>query len=74
MRGVAIGRTEITDLCNKLFGITSWDSVRRWRREYKLPIRYFPNGKPYLIEAEADKFAIRFSERNRKERVFDERV
>ena len=66
MRGVAIGRTEIIDMCNNLFGITSWDSVRRWRKSYKLPIRYFPNGKPYLIEAEADKFAIKFSEKNRK--------
>jgi hypothetical protein len=69
MRGVAIGRTEIIDMCNKLFGITSWDSVRRWRRDYKLPIRYFPNGKPYLIESEAGKFAIKYSEQHKKNRV-----
>lgn len=66
MRGVAIGRTEIIDLCKKLFGITSWQAVRDWKRKYHLPIRYFPNGKPYLIEAEAQKYAIMYSERLKK--------
>lgn len=64
---VANGRKEILAWCEKRIGITSWQSVRFWRRCHKLPIRYYPTGRPYLIIHEAERFLFIYSEKHKKE-------
>lgn len=64
--GQANGRDEIVAYCKEVFGITSWQSVRAWRIKWSFPIRYLPNGKPFLIHGEAQKWAIRFDDLRRK--------
>jgi len=65
---VANGRKEIIEFFRERFGLTSWDAVRYWRKNYKLPIRYYPSGRPYLIISEAERFIQAYSEMQRKKR------
>lgn len=65
MIDISNGRQEIVDFCKKQFGITSWQSVRAWRRELSFPIRYLPTGKPFLIHKEAIRWAISYDNHNK---------
>lgn len=66
--GVAHGREEIVAYCKQTFGITSWQSVRAWRRKWSFPVRYLPNGKPFLVHSEAQNWAIWFDDLQREEK------
>lgn len=65
--GQANGRDEIVAYCKEAFGISSWQSVRIWKRRWSFPIRHLPNGKPFLIFHEAQRWAIRFDELRKAE-------
>jgi len=67
--GQANGRGEIVAYCKEAFGISSWASVRDWKRRWAFPIRYLPTGRPFLIFAEAQKWAIRFDDLCRAEKA-----
>jgi hypothetical protein len=54
------GRKEILAFFKEKYGITDWQTVRRWRKRFTFPIRYYPNGKPYLIPSEAIQWAINY--------------
>lgn len=60
--GQANGREEIVAYCKEAFGITSWASVRVWRRKWSFPVRYLPTGRPFLIHREAQVWAVKFDE------------
>jgi hypothetical protein len=51
------GRKEILAFCHEVFGITSWQTVRAWKRRYGFPIRRLPNGRPFLLHDEAHKWS-----------------
>lgn len=46
----AIGREEIVMLVEQHAPVTTWRTIRAWKKKYGLPIEYYPNGKPYLDE------------------------
>ena len=54
------GTDDIVNFCKEYFGPTSWKTLRDWKKKYKFPIRYFPNGRPYLIQSEAQIWAVTF--------------
>jgi len=45
-----------------------WQTVRSWRDRFGFPIRYLPNGQPYILRSEAITWAITYDNR-RKERI-----
>jgi len=55
---IAIGRKEIM----KVLHVGHWDTVRNWKRAYKLPLRYLPNGKPMIIQSEVRSWMITYSD------------
>jgi len=48
---IAIGREEIITLVEQHVPVTTWRTVRAWKKKYGLQIEYLPNGKPCLDEA-----------------------
>ena len=66
--GQANGREEIVAYCKEAFGITSWASVRIWKRRWSFPVRYLPNGRPFLVFREAQRWAVRFDDLRRAEK------
>lgn len=56
----ASGRENILELLSRYTNVTTWQTVRTWKRDYGLPIRYFPNGTPFIIENEFQLWAIKF--------------
>jgi hypothetical protein len=59
---IIIGRKDIMTRLKVL----DWGTVRKWKREYKLPIRYMPNNKPFILPDELNKWLIVYSERQKK--------
>jgi len=43
-----------------------WQTVRSWKIRFGFPIRYLPNGQPYIIPSEANKWAITYDEKRKK--------
>lgn len=58
--GRCVGRTEIIDHLNTLYRITSWRTVRRWKKYYVFPIRYTHTGIPYIISDEVLMWAVEY--------------
>mgnify|MGYP007083299313 FL=1 len=56
----ASGREKILELLSQYTNITTWQTIRTWKCNYGLPIRYFPNGTPFIIENEFKSWAINF--------------
>lgn len=50
--GRRIGRDEILEYLQILYRVTSWRTVRRWKKRHCFPIRYTHTGIPYIIEGE----------------------
>ena len=42
-----------------------WQTIRDWKQRFGFPIRYLPNGQPYIIPSEVNTWAITYDE-NRK--------
>lgn len=61
-QGWIVGKMNMLEYCRRRFGFHSWQSVRYWRRKYKFPLRYLPNGVPYLIESEVILWAAKWDE------------
>ena len=61
MEGVSVGRKEIM----AYMGLT-WMTVRKWDKVYGLPLRHYPDGKPFLIHSEHGRWAIKFDENRHK--------
>ena len=55
-----VGRKSITAFCSEKFGVASWHTVKTWGELYALPVRYLPNGEPFLIYIEAINWAIMY--------------
>lgn len=53
-----IGRSEI---CQYLGG-RSWQTIRRWKRKYNLPIRPFPPNIPCLETDELKAWLVKYKE------------
>ena len=53
-----IGRKEIMARLN----ILNWNTIRKWKRDYKMPMRYMPNKKPLVIISELEDWIIKYSE------------
>jgi len=51
-----VGRLEIVDYFTETLGLTSWQTVRMWRKKYKFPLHHLPSGRPYFIESEVKKW------------------
>ena len=71
MRGVAIGnkvgemsvgRDAILDFCFNEFGFSSWQTVRNWKRKYRLPVRRLPSNKPYIFHSEVRIWAVKYAD------------
>lgn len=60
--GWLTGKIEVLDYCKRHFGFHSWQSVRYWRKKYALPVRYLPNGKPFIIIKEILVWSIKYDE------------
>lgn len=58
MPEIAVGRQEIMEALR----VQDWGTVRNWKRNYALPIRYMPNKKPMLILSEVQSWMIKYSE------------
>ena len=67
----ANGREEIVAYCKEAFGITSWASVRVWKKRWSFPVRYLPTGRPFLIFREAQRWAVRFDNLRKAEKSKD---
>ena len=65
-QGWIVNKENVLDYCVKRFKFHSWQSVRYWRRKYHFPVRYLPNGVPYLIESEVILWAIKYDDLTRK--------
>lgn len=42
-----------------------WQTVRSWKKRFGFPIRYLPNGQPYLIPSEVTMWAITYDEKRK---------
>jgi hypothetical protein len=61
-----VGKKDILEYCIKNLGFHSWQSVRYWRKKYKLPVRYLPNGRPFFIITEIICWSIEYDNLRRK--------
>jgi hypothetical protein len=61
MQGWLVGRKEI---CAYLH--ITWQTVRKWKRYYGLPIRHRPGGKPFAIPGELDRWAELFDQKRQE--------
>ncbi|HAR34253.1 MAG TPA: hypothetical protein DCR95_09260 [Desulfobacter sp.] len=59
MNDIAIGRKEIMQALR----VTSWITIRRWKKYHKLPIRYLPNQKPMIIVSEIKEWLKEYPKR-----------
>lgn len=59
---IARGRKEILQLLRVL----DWGTVRDWKRKHSLPLRYLPNGQPFLIPREVKAWMVKYSELSKK--------
>lgn len=62
MPDIAIGRKEIMALLH----VSGWKTVKNWKRNYALPLRYLPNGKPMVIASEMRAWMVAYSELKNK--------
>lgn len=53
-----VGRREIMASLHCI----DWRTVRQWKLKYKLPIRYLPNGRPFMIPEELHAWLLRYSD------------
>ncbi len=64
------GRKSIIEFFQKTFDFKQtkdpWQTIRDWKRRFGFPIRYLPNGQPYLIPSEAITWAITYDDRRKK--------
>ncbi|OPY82960.1 MAG: hypothetical protein A4E71_02976 [Smithella sp. PtaU1.Bin162] len=60
--GWITGKEDLLEYCKKHFNFHSWQSVRYWRKKYKLPVRYLPNGVPYIIQTEIIAWAAKIDD------------
>ena len=58
--GILSGSDAILAFCKSNFNFHSWQSVRHWRRKYSLPIRYWPNGTPYMLINEVTRWGVEY--------------
>lgn len=63
MTDIAIGRKEIMAMLH----VANWDTVRKWKTDYKLPVRYLPNGKPMIIQSEVRTWMVTYSDLKKQE-------
>lgn len=63
--GWITGKEDLLEYCKKKFGFHSWQSVRYWRKKYKFPVRYLPNGVPYIIQTEIIVWAAKYDDLRR---------
>jgi hypothetical protein len=42
-----------------------WQTIRDWKQRFGFPIRYLPNGKPYVIPSEVVTWAIAYDEKRK---------
>lgn len=54
---IAIGRKEIMAVLH----VTDWRTVKNWKNNYSLPVRYLPNGKPMILSSEVKTWMIEYS-------------
>ena len=55
---IHVGRKDILGFCQQTMGVTSWRTIVRWKK-LGFPIRYFAQGKPYILEHEVFHFALK---------------
>ncbi len=55
-----VGRESIVEFCKKKFGFSSWHTAKTWQRFYAFPVRFLPNGEPFLIYIEAINWALMY--------------
>jgi len=55
-----VGKENILKFSREKFNFHSWQSVRYWRKKYKFPVRYLPNGVPFFIVEEVIDWSIEF--------------
>jgi len=67
--GIISGSTEILDFCKQNFKFHSWASVRHWRKKHSLPVRYWPNGIPYMIVSEVVRWGIELDRIKKEKKV-----
>jgi hypothetical protein len=65
MEGFIIGRRRIMEF----YGIKSWRTIQRWKKNYSGVMRYMPNGKPFILESEAKLFFLKYDEFMRKRKA-----
>lgn len=56
-----VGRKELRSYLR-----VSWDTIRKWRREYGCPIRVLPGGKPAALSWELDRWMVLYSKKKQK--------
>lgn len=50
--GWHVGRKDILRFLEKNLGVSTWKTVKQWKKKGDIIIRYLPNGKPFIIERE----------------------
>lgn len=64
------GRKSIIEFFQSTFDFPKtknpWQTVRSWKNRFGFPIRYLPNGQPYLIPSEAVRWAIIYDDKRKK--------
>ena len=62
MEGWISGRRAIMEYLK----VKAWNTVRKWRREYGLPIYTDPMGKPKAFAYQLDRWLVLFNENKSK--------
>lgn len=60
--GRHVGRPEILDYLYSLYRVTSWRTVRRWKKYSAFPIRYNHSGIPYVLTHEIEQWGIEYEQ------------
>jgi hypothetical protein len=56
------GRTEILDYLYSRYRVTSWRTVRRWKKFSAFPVRYTHTGIPYVLESEVEMWGYEYEQ------------
>lgn len=63
--GFIIGRSQIMEF----YGIKSWRTFQRWKKNDAVIVRYMPNGKPFILVSEAVSFFLKYDALVRKRKA-----
>lgn len=56
MGDMYIGRKEILSALH----VTEWKTIRNWKKNYSLPMRHMPNGKPWILASEVREWLLAY--------------